>query len=176
MDFINLAIDVNNLPSAEEISLQPVQPVYKRILLIEWTITSFVLLIISIALIFFVSSLRNSYGWMIVAATFLFLCVFYYVSIQKLFRYLAFAVRTRDVIYQRGWITRSIKICPFNRIQNCSVQTGPLERRYGLASLIVYTAGSESADLKIPGLLHEEAEKLRHFIMEKIHLEPDATV
>lgn len=176
MDFINSAIDLKTLPAAEETILQPVQPAYKKILVIEWMITSTVLATVAIALILLVPALKSGYGLMIFIAAMSALSFLYYLSIQRSFPFMAFAIRERDVMYQRGWITRSIKICPFNRIQNCTVQTGPLERQYGLASLIVYTAGSESADLRIPGLLQEEAEKFRHFIMEKIHSEPDAAV
>ena len=117
--------------------------------------------------------LLRSYGWLAVVASMVLLCSFYYLAIQKSFPFLAYAVREKDVIHQKGWIIRRIKTCPFNRIQNCSVQSGPLERRYGLASLVVYTAGADGADIRISGLLHEEAEQLRHFILSKIHNEPD---
>lgn len=176
MDFINSQVDVKTLPVAEEVDLQPIHPGYKKILFIEWMITSVFLALVAGALIYFISSLQNSYGWIILTASVAFLIFLHFVSIQQSFPFMAFAVRDKDVMYRRGWITRSVKIIPFNRVQNCSVQTGPLERKHGLASLIIYTAGTESADMKIPGLLQEEAEKLRHFIMEKIHGEPDETV
>ena len=79
-------------------------------------------------------------------------------------------------MHQRGWLIRRLKICPFNRIQNCSLQSGPLERKYGLASLIIYTAGTTGADMRISGLLQEEADKLRHFILSTIHSEADEAV
>ncbi len=82
---------------------------------------------------------------------------------------MAFAVRDHDVIFQKGWLIRSIKICPFNRIQNCSIQSGPLERKWGLASLTLYTAGSTGADMRIPGLKQDEAERLRQYILSKIN-------
>lgn len=176
MDFINSQVDVQTLPAAEDAHLQPVHPDYKKILHIEWVITAAFLIVAAGALLYFISSLRNSYGWMILSAVVLLLILFHFISIQKSFPFLAFAVRDKDVMCRKGWITRSIKISPFNRIQNCSVQSGPIERKYGLSSLIIYTAGSENADLKIPGLLQVEAEKLRHFIMEKIHSEPHETV
>jgi membrane protein YdbS with pleckstrin-like domain len=176
MDFINSAVDLGSLPVAENINLQPVQPVYKKILLIEWMITSVVLVAISALLLFFIPAMQNSYRWMMPVAAVLLILFLYYLSIQKSFPFLAFAVRDKDVLFQKGWINRSIKITPFNRIQNCSVQTGPLERQYRLASLIIYTAGSEGADMRIPGLLQEEADKLRYFILEKIHKEPNEAV
>ncbi|MEJ7911605.1 MAG: PH domain-containing protein [Chitinophagaceae bacterium] len=82
---------------------------------------------------------------------------------------MAYALREHDVIYQKGWLVKSTKVCPFNRVQNCSIQSGPLERRWGLASLVLYTAGSEGADMRIPGLLQNDAESLRQFILSKIN-------
>ena len=94
---------------------------------------------------------------------------FYYFLQEKTFPYRAYAVREQDVLYQKGWIIRSLKVCPFNRIQNCSVQSGPLERRFGLASLTLFTAGSSGADLRIHGLTQTEADNLRQFILSRIH-------
>jgi hypothetical protein len=51
-----------------------------------------------------------------------------------------------------------------------------LERKFGLASLTIYTAGTEGADMRIPGLEQIEAERLRHFILSKIHSEDHDTV
>jgi membrane protein YdbS with pleckstrin-like domain len=95
---------------------------------------------------------------------------------EKSFPYRKFAVREKDVIYEKGWILRTTTICPFNRIQNCSVQSGPWERKFKLASLLVYTAGTQGADVRIPGLQQDEAEQLRHFILDKIHAEVNDTV
>jgi len=171
MDFINSPVALESLPKVEEASLKPIHPAYLKILRLEWLITSIILAAIAAVLIFTVSSLKNSYGWMIMTAAVLIFLGAYYFFQEKGFPFKQFAVRDKDVLYQKGWLIQTLTICPFNRIQNCSVQTGPLERRHGLASLIIYTAGSGGADLRIPGLLQEEADKLRHFILEKIHKE-----
>ena len=171
MPFINSPVDTETLPMAEAVPLQPIHPNYKKILVTECILTTLVLAAVAIALILFIPLLRNSYGWMIIAGISLLISAFYFYSITQSFPVLAYAVRDRDVVYRKGWIIRTIKICPFNRVQNCSVQSGPLERRYGLASLIIYTAGSNGADMRIPGLLQEEADRLRYFILGKIHSE-----
>jgi len=176
MDFINSQVDLNRLPSVEDIGLLPVHPAYKKVLRVEWVISSVILLVIAGVFIFFNSSLRNSFGWLIIAVIVISVCVIYLISIQRSFPFLAYAVRNKDVVFQKGWIVRAVKICPFNRIQNCSVQSGPLERRFKLASLIIYTAGTNGADIRIPGLLQDEADRLRHFILDKIHVAPDEAV
>jgi membrane protein YdbS with pleckstrin-like domain len=52
-------------------------------------------------------------------------------------------------------------------VQHAEVSSGPLQRKYGLASLKFFTAGGSSVDLKIDGLSKERAEEIRSFIMEK---------
>jgi membrane protein YdbS with pleckstrin-like domain len=42
-----------------------------------------------------------------------------------------------------------------------------LQRRFGLASIKFFTAGGSSVDLKIAGLVAEEAERLRAFILQR---------
>jgi len=173
MDFINSPVALESLPKVDDALLQPIHPLYLKILRLEWLISSSILAIIAVTLIYTVDSLRHSYGWMIMAGVVLVLAGLYYYLQEKSFPFKQFAVRDKDVIYQKGWLIRTLTVCPFNRIQNCSVQTGPLERKHKLASLIIYTAGSGGADLRIPGLLQEEADGLRHFILEKIHKEAD---
>jgi uncharacterized protein len=59
-------------------------------------------------------------------------------------------------------------MCPFNRIQHCAVDSGPIERSYKLATLTLYTAASEAGDVEISGLPEEFALNIREFIMKKI--------
>jgi uncharacterized protein len=176
MDFINTKIPIQELPSAEDLDLQPIQPAYLKILRVEWLISTLVLAVIAAVLIITISSVRNSYGWMILAGTVVIISFLHYLFQSKGFPYKTFAVREKDITYRYGWITRSIKICPFNRIQNCNLQSGPLERKYGLATLVIFTAGSDGADMRIPGLLQEDAENMRHFILQKIHKEADENI
>ncbi len=50
---------------------------------------------------------------------------------------------------------------PRSRVQHTDVSQGPLERRYGLGTLVVYTAGTNHARVALPGLAHEVARALR---------------
>ena len=55
-----------------------------------------------------------------------------------------------------------------NRIQHVEKSSTPLDRRFNLATLQIFTAGGTGGDLKIHGLPARTAEKLRFFILEKI--------
>lgn len=173
MHFVNTQIDIPSLPSVENLALQRIQGAYLKILRIEWAVTTLILAAIAAVLIIAIPNVQNSYGWMVLTGSVVLISFLYYLFQEKGFPYKTFAVREKDVTYSFGWITRSTKICPFNRIQNCSVQSGPLERKYRLATLVIYTAGSNDADMRIPGLLQEDAENMRHFILQKIHKEAD---
>jgi len=169
MAFINSEIDIASLPAVESVTLRPIAKTYLRLLRVEWLLTAVVLGLGVTLLMAFVPELRQDQDGLWMVAAYLLLMAVYFFLQEKVFPYKAFAVREHDVVFQKGWLIRKVKICPYNRIQNCSLQSGPLERRYNLATLLLYTAGSEGADLKIPGLEKGEAEQLRHFILSKIN-------
>jgi len=62
---------------------------------------------------------------------------------------------------RRGHMWRSDTRVPGNRVQHLDVRRGPLERAFGLATLIVHTAGTRNSALSLSGLDFEEAERLR---------------
>lgn len=67
-----------------------------------------------------------------------------------------------DALYlERGVITEVRTVVPFVRIQHVDSRRTPLERATGLASTVVYTAGSRGADVRIPGLSPSNAQDLR---------------
>lgn len=171
MTFTNPEVDLSVLPAAESVALQPVHRRYLGLMRIEWALTALILTAIAGGLIYFLPTLRTTWAWTIVAGAALLLIGFYLLLVEKAFPHMAYAVRDHDILFQSGWIVRTLRVCPFNRVQNCSVRSGPLERKASLATLVLYTAGSAGADLRIPGLLQEEADRLRQFILSKIHTE-----
>lgn len=62
---------------------------------------------------------------------------------------------------RRGHLWRSDTRVPGNRVQHLDVRRGPLERAFGLATLVVHTAGTRNSALALAGLDFEEAERLR---------------
>jgi hypothetical protein len=67
-----------------------------------------------------------------------------------------------------GVMIRSDTVVPFGRVQHIDVLRGPLQRSYGLASLVLHTAGTRSAAVLLPGLEAQEAERMRDHIRGKI--------
>jgi membrane protein YdbS with pleckstrin-like domain len=68
-----------------------------------------------------------------------------------------------DALYlERGVVTQVETAVPFVRVQHVDTQRGPIARLLGMASVVVYTAGSRGADVTIPGLAPDRAEALRN--------------
>lgn len=89
--------------------------------------------------------------------------VFLLSSIFAILRYRvwSYQLRTDSLLLQRGVLTRVSTVAPYVRIQHVDVRRGPTERAFGLATTVVYTAGSRGADVSIPGLTPERANDLQ---------------
>jgi uncharacterized protein len=64
-----------------------------------------------------------------------------------------------------GVIWRRITIVPRSRIQHTDVEQGPLLRRFGLAKLVVHTAGTEHSTVPLYGLAMPDATAIRDDLM-----------
>lgn len=55
---------------------------------------------------------------------------------------------------------------PVRRMQHVDLTRGPIERLFGLATLVVFTAGNEGSAFRVPGLGLRRAQELRDRIVE----------
>lgn len=62
---------------------------------------------------------------------------------------------------RRGRLWRKEILIPRSRVQHLDIERGPIERRFGLATLTVHTAGTRLQALRQPGLPDEDAVALR---------------
>lgn len=81
----------------------------------------------------------------------------------------AWGLRHHDLLYASGLIQRRLTVVPCNRIQHVETASGPLERRFGLLRITCFTAGGLSADLVIRGLARGDAERVRQYLLGRIH-------
>lgn len=84
------------------------------------------------------------------------------------------SLREHDLIFRSGVFWRSETVQPLKRVQHVEVTRGPLEKRFGLASLKVYGAGGGSATFAIPGLEVADAERLQDFLLDPVSAAPAA--
>lgn len=82
------------------------------------------------------------------------------VSIAR-YRRWGYEIREDDIYLERGVLTQVRTVVPLVRIQHVDSRRGPIERATGLASCVVYTAGSRGADVRVPGLTPADADGLR---------------
>jgi membrane protein YdbS with pleckstrin-like domain len=71
-----------------------------------------------------------------------------------------YAERDDDLLVRHGWMFRRLVVVPYGRMQFVDVTAGPLQRRFGLATLQLHTAAA-ATDATIPGLPPAEAARLR---------------
>ena len=81
---------------------------------------------------------------------------------------MGYALREHDLLYKSGVFWRTVTAVPFNRIQHVEKSSTPLDRRFQIASLQIFTAGGSGGDLKIHGLPARVAEQIRAFILDKV--------
>ncbi len=77
------------------------------------------------------------------------------------YRAWGFSLRDRDVYLRHGVLFRTTSIVPHARIQHVDTRHGPVDRWLGLASVVIFTAGSRGAIIAIPALEAGEAEAIR---------------
>ncbi len=102
-------------------------------------------------------------AWAVVAIVALNALLWPLVSVPKK----GYALRDRDIVYRSGVLWRSVTAVPFNRVQHVETASTPLDRRFGLATLQLYTAGSSGGDLVIHGLPAAAAERMRVFVLRR---------
>jgi hypothetical protein len=77
------------------------------------------------------------------------------------YRHFTFRVGPADVRVAHGWLWRTESVVLHSRIQHVDTRQGPVERMMGLATVVVFTAGSVGAMVAISGLAAARAEALR---------------
>jgi membrane protein YdbS with pleckstrin-like domain len=83
------------------------------------------------------------------------------------YRHASYRVDADGLEIRRGVYFRAVTTVPRSRVQHTDVSQGPLQRRFGLATLIVHTAGSENAEVDLPGLPHEVALRIRDHLLPR---------
>ena len=89
-----------------------------------------------------------------------------YVFLARTWRSWGYVEREDDLYITHGVWFRTLTAVPYGRMQLVEVQSGPVDRSFGLASVTLKTA-SPSTDATIPGLEPDEASRLRDRLTER---------
>jgi len=80
-------------------------------------------------------------------------------------RHVSYRVDELGMEIRRGVVFRHVQMIPRSRIQHTDVSQGPLQRRYGLSTLTLHTAGTLHSSVELGGITRETAEAIRDFLV-----------
>ena len=167
MEFTNTTIPIENLPAITDVEFKQLERQYLKVERISFFIGIFILLAILIAA-FLMLTLPV---WVITIAitVFLMIATLGWIADTLGYNYSGYALREKDVLYRSGWFIQKTRVVPLNRVLHVSVQSGPIERRFNLASVSIFTAGSGSADFTIKGITDETANQIKDWLTEQLN-------
>jgi len=168
MDFQNNQINLLALPTSEDIIYEKLDPAYRKVSVYITLIIFIGILLIYLGiglireeLFTFPIILSAMIIWSVMTGFFIFLAI-------KGYEFEGYAIRQKDILYKSGMLFRSTIIVPFNRVQHCEMEQGPIDRLFGLAEISLFTAGGSASDLSIPGLTQKRANELKNFITNRV--------
>lgn len=80
-------------------------------------------------------------------------------------RSFGYAERAEDLLITQGLWHRGLTAIPYGRMQSVKVESGPIDRAWGLSTVSLVTASVQS-QANIPGLSQQEAIRLRDRLIE----------
>ncbi len=83
------------------------------------------------------------------------------------YHYLDYRLDDTGLTIKEGIVWRMQSSVSRTRIQHTDVSQGPLQRKYGVATLKLYTAGSNFTRIELPGLSFENAISIRDDLQRK---------
>ena len=83
------------------------------------------------------------------------------------YRHASYRVDAEGLEIRRGVYFRVVVNVPRSRVQHTDVSQGPLQRGLDLATLHVHTAGTENAEVTLPGLAHATALLIRDHLLPR---------
>lgn len=173
MASFNKQINIERLPTLEDVNYHPLEKRYQNSLYTFWVLSSLILLAAPTILILIKPFDIPTFIYLIVIGLILVRTVYSFLKIWRGFPFKGYAIREKDILYKTGWLWKTFIITPFNRVQHLSIDQGPIDRKFQISKLRIFTAGGSGSDLSIPGLDPETAQRLKAFIVEKTALDEE---
>ncbi|MBV7440081.1 PH domain-containing protein [Weeksellaceae bacterium TAE3-ERU29] len=155
----NVFIDFNKIPY---------ERIEKKYIYVKWLNLVITYLIVFIGIIIgaivtdfpLLYSFLSIIGWTIICGSWI---IYSKKEIQKR----KYAITENFIIYYSGLFLETTEIVPLTRVQHTSLDQGWISKKFGLGSLVVYTAGNDET-LAINGLKYETAKKHNSFLLNHI--------
>lgn len=152
--------------------LRPVEPGYRNALRLQAAIFWTPLLIGSLILY---GTVLDEFAAGVLVPVVIFLLAFSSVTYapERLYRRLGYALDERLLRIVRGWLFQTDTVVPFVRVQHIDVKSGPIDKLFGIASLVVHTAGTHNSVVSLPGLKPGRAAEIRDAIRAEIRADAE---
>ena len=153
--------------TADEAPLVPVEPGYKSALRLRSAIFWG---IIFIAALIAGSVLRERsplFGLLPIVAAVVGIAAIVFLP-AKTYRRLRYRLTGRRLQVMRGWLFHTDTVVPLVRVQHLDVVRGPIDKMFGIATLVVHTSGTHNSVVTVPGLAPDRAAEMRDIIREQV--------
>ncbi len=151
--------------------LTPLHPPQKSLIRLRAAIRAAIVLILAVVGEYFLQRELHLPGGYLIGVAVFFALISVLILPHRIYRRWGYDMGTEQLRVLRGFLWRTDTIVPFNRIQHLDVAQGPLQRSFGLSTLIVHTAGTHNSIVILPGLATADAENMREVI--KGHIRHD---
>ena len=165
-EFTNNTVSFETLPKFESVPLQSLNRDYLNVVYMSNALFA-VLLSIGALIFLWVKEDSQDLIFPVLGIKIIIIALLFWLSTIG-FRKKGYALREKDILFQKGILSTTTTVIPFNRIQHVALHEGFFSRMYHLSELQIYTAGGSSSDLHIPGLPKEQAEQMKTFLLQKI--------
>ena len=169
MSFTNLEIALDSLPEFAAVEFRPLHRNYARVVLAVALVFEAVALVAVTVLLFAVivpgSGMPLQIALLVYGAAILLLLYLAWFA-HKSASVIRYAIREHDVIVRSGVFWRRETVQPIRRIQHVEQHQGPVDKRYGLYELKLYSAGTGHFTFRIPGLDAHAAARIKQFILD----------
>ena len=167
-NFSNSVLLPENLPSIEKEVFNPLNKKYRKILILQKSIFSIIVIGGMFAFQIFADADIPALVRIIVSVVIVLLLTYSILLIFWTFPRKGYLLRENDITFKKGLFFYKVTSVPFNRIQHVEVTQGVLAKVFKISALKLFTAGGSGSDLSIPGLPEDVAQSLKAFLSEKI--------
>ncbi|KAA8826567.1 PH domain-containing protein [Bifidobacterium myosotis] len=89
---------------------------------------------------------------------------------KYMYAFTRFRIGERDLATRKGWLFRNSTTTPYTRVQHVDTKQNPVQRHFGLTTVVVHTAADEH---EIAALDTAEAERIVALITERVAVAKD---
>lgn len=109
-----------------------------------------------------IANLGMLFGWLLLVGWLLWGATIYP---RLAYNHASYTLSPLGIEIRRGVYFRHVHNIPRSRVQHTDVRHGPIARHFGLATLIIHTAGTQNHTVTLGGLQRETAMRIRDYLI-----------